>query len=142
MLGWAARLHEIGLSIAHSGHHKHAAYILSNADMPGFSNDEQGALSRLVLAHRGSLKKMNGSLQGHELWMPALALRLAALFYRSRNDLALTSISFQVHEQHVELALNKSWLKRHPLTLAALEAEVAEWKQIGIQLKLRPLEVD
>ncbi len=142
MLGWAARLHEIGLSIAHSGHHKHAAYILSNADMPGFSNDEQGALSRLVLAHRGSLKKMNGSLQGHELWMPALALRLAALFYRSRNDLALTPISFQVNEQHVELALNKSWLKRHPLTLAALEAEVAEWKQIGIQLKLRPLEVD
>lgn len=135
-LGWAARLHEIGLSIAHSGHHKHAAYILSNADMPGFSNDEQEALSRLVLAHRGSLKKMNGSLQGKELWMPALALRLAALFYRSRNNLALPQLSFQVDENQVQLMLSKSWLKQHPLTLAALDTEIGEWKQIGIRLKL------
>ena len=35
-LGWAAALHEIGLSISHSAYHKHSAYIASNADMPGF----------------------------------------------------------------------------------------------------------
>ncbi|WP_035382944.1 exopolyphosphatase [Ferriphaselus sp. R-1] len=137
MLGWAARLHEIGLSIAHSGHHKHAAYILVNADMPGFSRDEQEALSHLVLAHRGSLRKMNGSLQQNDLWRPALALRLAALLYRSRNELSLPSCSFKLDTRRVELSLSKSWLKQHPLTLAALEAETAEWPQLGIQLKLR-----
>ncbi|NCS75641.1 MAG: exopolyphosphatase, partial [Gallionella sp.] len=31
-LQWAARLHEIGISVAHSGYHKHSAYILANAD--------------------------------------------------------------------------------------------------------------
>jgi len=41
-LMWAARLHEIGIGIAHSGFHKHGAYILENADMPGFSRREQG----------------------------------------------------------------------------------------------------
>ena len=36
-LDWAARLHEIGMSIAQGAYHKHSAYILANADMPGFS---------------------------------------------------------------------------------------------------------
>ena len=40
-LAWAAKLHEIGISVAYSGYHKHTCYILSNADMPGFSRDEQ-----------------------------------------------------------------------------------------------------
>ena len=35
LLDWAARLAEIGLSVAHAQYHKHSAYILSNADMPG-----------------------------------------------------------------------------------------------------------
>ncbi|MGO9599940.1 MAG: exopolyphosphatase, partial [Isosphaeraceae bacterium] len=34
LLSWAARLHEIGLSVAYSGYHKHSAYILTHADMP------------------------------------------------------------------------------------------------------------
>ncbi len=36
MLRWAARLHEIGLDVAHSGYHRHGAYLLANADMAGF----------------------------------------------------------------------------------------------------------
>ena len=56
-IGWAAKLHEIGISVAYSGYHKHSAYILEKADMPGFSRDEQAQLALLVLAHRRSLKK-------------------------------------------------------------------------------------
>ena len=48
MLGWTAKLHEIGISVAHSGYHKHTAYILANADMPGFSKKEQARLSLLA----------------------------------------------------------------------------------------------
>jgi exopolyphosphatase/guanosine-5'-triphosphate,3'-diphosphate pyrophosphatase len=140
LLAWAARLHEIGLSIAHSGHHKHAAYILSHADMPGFSTDEQERLSRLVLAHRGSLKKMQGALQTPTLWMPALALRLAALFYRSRSHQNALPCSARAHGQQVELLIDPHWLKRHPLTQAALEVEAAEWRQLGIRLKVRMTE--
>ena len=36
LLIWAARLHEVGITIAHAGYHIHSAYILGNADMPGF----------------------------------------------------------------------------------------------------------
>ena len=58
LLSWAARLHEVGISIAHAGYHKHSAYILAHADMPGFSKHDQARLSLLVRAHRGSLVKL------------------------------------------------------------------------------------
>ncbi|NTV97242.1 MAG: exopolyphosphatase, partial [Thiobacillus sp.] len=51
-LNWAARLHEIGINIAHSGFHKHGAYILENADMPGFSRRYQTRVAALVRASR------------------------------------------------------------------------------------------
>ena len=35
VLRWAARLHEVGLDIAHSHYHKHGAYLLQHADLPG-----------------------------------------------------------------------------------------------------------
>ncbi len=48
VLTWACRLHEIGLDVAHSGYHRHGAYLLENADMPGFAREEQRLLARLV----------------------------------------------------------------------------------------------
>src|SRR6185503_7091289 len=57
-LDWAGKLHEIGISISQGAYHKHSAYILANADMPGFSRQAQAWLSNLVLAQRGKLTKM------------------------------------------------------------------------------------
>ena len=53
--GLGGRLHEIGLDVAHSGYHRHGAYLLENADMPGFAREEQLLLARLVGAHRRKL---------------------------------------------------------------------------------------
>src|SRR6185312_3112713 len=87
-LQWAARLHEIGISIAQGAYHKHSAYILANADMPGFSRQEQGWLSNLVLAQRGKLSKMRAAFDDDpRLAALAFCLRLAVIFYRSRRTL-------------------------------------------------------
>ncbi|MGE5028269.1 MAG: exopolyphosphatase, partial [Betaproteobacteria bacterium] len=94
-LAWAARLHEIGLSIAHSGYHKHSAYIIENADMPGFSKKEQAHLGRLVLAQRGSLNKIVALVQDPQTWAQIAALRLAVLFYRSRLDIDLPQLALK-----------------------------------------------
>ena len=55
---WAARIREIGSFIAHDNAHRHGAYILANADLPGFSAMEQQELSLFVLAQSGGLKKV------------------------------------------------------------------------------------
>ena len=89
LLDWAARLAEIGLSIAHAQYHKHSAYILSNADMPGFSRMEQQRLARIVLAHRGKLEQDAGrGPRGRRLDAGVRAAHRVALL-RSRTDVRL-----------------------------------------------------
>src|SRR5258706_5011447 len=89
LLDWAARLAEAGLSIAHAQYHKHSAYVLSNADMPGFSRMEQARLARVLLAHRGKLSKIqDAGLEGAD-WKLVFALRTAALILRNRSDARL-----------------------------------------------------
>jgi len=48
LLLWASRLHEIGMSVAHTQYHKHGEYLLQNADLMGFSRSDQVALALLV----------------------------------------------------------------------------------------------
>jgi len=135
-LSWAARLHEIGLSIAHSGFHKHSAYIVEHADMPGFSKKEQAELARLVLALRGSLSKTVQFVPDAEFWAQVLALRLAVLFYRSRMDIELPELRLEWHGSGFILGLSSDWLGRNPLTETALESEAREWKSVGLKLEI------
>ena len=135
-LCWSAKLHEIGISVAHNGYHKHSAYILANADMPGFSKKEQTRLSLLVLGHKGSLSKMQGLLQHSADPALIFALRLASLFYRSRSDFVLPAMDVHASQTGFGLALEAGWLAKNPLTSTALKEEIREWKALGIELDL------
>ena len=139
-LAWAAKLHEIGISVAYSGYHKHSAYILEHADMPGFSRDEQIQLSILVLAHRRSLKKIYAQLEPGVDWRCVFALRLAALFYRGRTDFRLPAFQAKVQGTRLKLTVGTDWLARNPLTATALREESEEWEKIGFELKIPGLE--
>jgi exopolyphosphatase/guanosine-5'-triphosphate,3'-diphosphate pyrophosphatase len=137
MLGWAAELHEIGISIAHAGYHKHSAYILSQADMPGFSQSEQSRLARLVMAHRGKLSKLQGVPKRSPDWTLIFALRVSVLFYLSRRDFALPALECKDSADGFQITLPRAWLDKHPLTEAALESEIAEWRALGVRVSLR-----
>jgi exopolyphosphatase/guanosine-5'-triphosphate,3'-diphosphate pyrophosphatase len=140
LLSWSAKLHEIGLSVAHNGYHKHSAYILRNADMPGFSKMEQVRLATLVLAHRGSLDKMRGLIEGEiELTLVA-SIRLAALFYRSRLNAEVPAIEAHCKDSKFSIDLDPQWLLANPLTAAALAEEVREWSKLGVELEIKALQ--
>ena len=85
-LAWAAALHEIGMSVSHHDHHRHSAYLLSHVDAPGFSQSQQRRVADLVLGHRGSLRKLDATLENEATLWPVLCLRLAALLSHARND--------------------------------------------------------
>ena len=136
LLNWAANLHEIGISVAHSGYHKHTAYILANADMPGFSKKEQNHLSLLALAHRGGLEKMRGMLNAPEQLAQAMALRLAVLFYRNRSDVELPPMQGRFSGTKFHLILAPGWLLQNPLTETALMEEMKQWKSLGVSMQL------
>jgi exopolyphosphatase/guanosine-5'-triphosphate,3'-diphosphate pyrophosphatase len=135
-LGWVASLHGIGIRVAHSGYHKHTAYILANADMPGFSKKEQARLSLLALAHRGNLKKLQGMLNDEENCVLAMSLRLAVLFYRNRSDIVLPVLHARFSGTKFYLSINPGWLLQNPLTEAALQDEVKQWKTLGVSLQI------
>ncbi len=138
-LAWAAALHEIGISIAHNGYHKHSAYVIANADMPGFSRMEQSQLARLVLAHRGKLAKLEDPSPLPGDWAPVFCLRLASLLCRSRTDLDLPRLACELAESGFRLLLPEDWLDHRPLSAAALADEAEEWKSIGLRLEVKPL---
>jgi exopolyphosphatase/guanosine-5'-triphosphate,3'-diphosphate pyrophosphatase len=139
MLEWAARLAETGLSIAHAAYHKHSAYVLSNADMPGFSRMEQARLARIVLAHRGKLGKVqDAGLEGAD-WKLVFALRLASLILRSRTDARLPFLRVDADAGGFALDLPQSWLDDNPLSADALEAEARHWKAVGMKLEVSGL---
>ena len=134
---WAARLHEIGISVAHSSYHKHSAYILANADMPGFSRMDQERLSRIVLAHRGKLERVSASTREPRDWLLIFCLRLAAHLHRARDEGAAPELEVAVSERGFHLASAGDWLAASPLTAAALDEEARQWASIGMELKLR-----
>jgi exopolyphosphatase/guanosine-5'-triphosphate,3'-diphosphate pyrophosphatase len=143
MLEWAARLSETGLSIAHAAYHKHSAYVLSNADMPGFSRMEQARIARLVLAHRGKLGKMRDA--GGEVadlggdWKLVFALRLASLILRSRTDARLPFLRVAADPGGFAIDLPQSWLDDNPLSADALDAEARHWKSVDMKLEVSGL---
>jgi exopolyphosphatase/guanosine-5'-triphosphate,3'-diphosphate pyrophosphatase len=52
MLEYAVILHDIGQHVSRKGHHRHAAYLVENAQLRGFSPDEVTLLAALVRHHR------------------------------------------------------------------------------------------
>jgi exopolyphosphatase/guanosine-5'-triphosphate,3'-diphosphate pyrophosphatase len=138
-LDWAARLAEIGLSVAHAQYHKHSAYILSNADMPGFSRMEQQRLARIVLAQRGKLGKMqDAGMEGGD-WTLVFALRVAALVLRNRTDARFPLLRVAGDKTGYTLDLPQAWLEENPLAAAALEAETGHWEAVDLRLTVGSL---
>ncbi len=130
LLGWAAQLHEIGLMIAHSQYHRHGAYVLENMDLPGFSRQEQGALSIMVRLHRRTYRpeliEQNIYVRSDALGLMTRLLRIAVLLNRGRMPIDLPPIEISVSGYaEMRLALPSDWLDAHPLTDADLAGEIA-----------------
>ena len=90
-----------GFTVSHLSFHKHGAYILENADMPGFSAQEQRQLALLVLGCRGGLSKMADLLADRDVVAQMLALRLAVLFHHARRaiDAPRIALKSRAHDQ-------------------------------------------
>ncbi len=130
-LRWSVSLHEIGISIAHNSYHKHGAYILSFADMPGFSKKDQFLLAQLVLGQRGKLEKLMAFPKSKVTWHLIFCLRLAALLHRSRDESALPDFQLGCGADGYQLDVPGNWLVANPLSAAALTDEAVFWQRVG-----------
>jgi exopolyphosphatase/guanosine-5'-triphosphate,3'-diphosphate pyrophosphatase len=127
ILGWAARLHEIGLAINYSGIHRHSAYILQHTDLPGFNQDDQALLAALVRFHRKGLKLSElPSLPNHDeqtVLRCIRILRLAVAAHHRRQDNLLPDWHVQAASDQLVVTLPLDWCDENKLLMQNLEKE-------------------
>jgi len=137
-LSWAAQLHEIGLAVNYTGHHKHGAYLVAQSDLPGFSRDEQALVAALIRAHRRKLDDSHFEPLPPELRTTAerlsVLLRLAVLLNRNRDPEVVPLPHLGATDNKLKLTLNEDWLAAHPLVRADLEREQRLLKTAGLRL--------
>ncbi len=140
LLAWAARLHEIGLDVAHSGYHRHGAYLLANADMLGFPREEQRLLATLVGAHRRKLTLTEAEdlvpPWDKSIFYLIVLLRLAVLLHRGRAGTELPHVELTATPKTLVSRFPTRWIKDHPLTTADLQREVEYLKADGFRLRI------
>ena len=144
MLAWAAQLHELGLTISHSQHQKHGAYLVANSDIDGFSRQEQSVLATLVRCQRrgiqrGMLLGLPGRMAQATLRNVVL-LRLAILLHRSHDRTPLPPMHLTMHDDQARLDLPAAWLATHALTHADLDAEREQLLAIGVRFTFGVME--
>lgn len=137
-LNWAADLHEMGRDIAHSQYHKHGAYIVANADLAGFSKQDQAVVATLIKSHRRKFS-MERFEALHEPWrhyapIMTILLRLAILLHRNRHDVELPVFTISISKNKIKLNFPVNWLDRAPLTRADLDREAEYLKAAGYKL--------
>lgn len=142
-LVWAARLHEVGLDIAHSKYHQHGAYLIANADLPGFGKLEQQLLSILVGCHRRKIERFETDSIPSSMRRSAFRLmilfRLAVLLNRNRSPTDSPEFRLDVSDRSLEIRFRKKWLARNHLTRADLDQEKSWLESVGFRLRVRTL---
>jgi exopolyphosphatase/guanosine-5'-triphosphate,3'-diphosphate pyrophosphatase len=144
LLGFAATVYEIGLHINSSGVQKHSAYILQNANLPGFNQEQQSLLACLVRFHRRKIRA--DEIPYFSLYeLPKVInllvlLRLAVLLNQKRRDDFLPPLTATAKVQYLQLQLAPEWLQLQSVLAADLLQEQKILKKIAFKLEIPTLQ--
>ena len=129
LLDDAAQLHDIGMAVNYYDHHKHSAYLVTSAAIPGLTPREQALLALLVQYHRKGEPKLGaykGFLQdGDDQLVLRLSacLRLAEYFERSRAG-RVRDLKVEIGKKTVLIALQATEAPRVELREAGKQSGV------------------
>lgn len=127
----ACQLHEIGLSVDFKQAPLHAAYLVRNLDLPGYTPAQKKLLATLLLNQTNPVDL--SSLHQQNAVPPRVAehlcrlLRLAILFASRRRDDLLPAMTLMAEGEKLTLNLPGKWLDSHPLGAEMLVQE-CQWQ--------------
>lgn len=137
---WAAMLHEVGFDINVSSYHKHSAYIVSNADLPGFNTEEQQVLAWLVQNQRKKPQAENvpeaPTLKTQRILKAVALLRLSVLICHRRLLVELPKLALLVDKKTLTLHFEANLAASHPLLAESLMKEQQHIKLLGLRLNV------
>ena len=133
-LHWAATLHEIGMGISHTDYHRHGAYIVEHADLPGFSRTDQEKLAAIIRLHRKRISDRRipdfDKATRHFVRDVALLLRLGVRLHRSRTDAGLSHVQFESTDGGLHIRIDQQQAEMNPLTMEDLRVEAEHWARM------------
>ena len=135
-LQWSALLHETGMAVSQTGYHKHGAYLVENADLPGFTTREQKLMGRLILAQKGNLRKVAEALLEPDFAKAVLALRMAVLLMHARMEAGPGELKLRM-KNRIDLELRRDWLASHPTLAFWIEKEQEWWDEVGVDFSVK-----
>ena len=127
----ACQLHEIGLSVDFKQAPQHAAYLVRNLDLPGFTPAQKKLLATLLLNQTNPVDL--SSLHQQNAVPPRVAeqlcrlLRLAIIFASRRRDDLVPEMTLQANHELLTLTLPQGWLTQHPLGKEII-AQESQWQ--------------
>ncbi|CRH30344.1 exopolyphosphatase [Pantoea ananatis] len=135
LLKWAAMLHEVGLTINHSGLQRHSAYILQNTNLPGFNQDQQMLLAALVRFHRKAVKVdelPRVTLFKKKQFLPLIfLLRLGTLLNNQRQATTRPDgLKLTCDDGHWTLTFPAGYFSQNNLVQLDLEREQTYWDEV------------
>ncbi len=135
LLKWAAMLHEVGLTINHSGLQRHSAYILQNTNLPGFNQDQQMLLAALVRFHRKAIKLdelPRVTLFKKKQFVPLIfLLRLGTLLNNQRQATTRPeALTLKCDDGHWTLTFPAGYFTQNNLVQLDLEREQVYWNDV------------
>jgi exopolyphosphatase/guanosine-5'-triphosphate,3'-diphosphate pyrophosphatase len=136
LLYWSAKLHETGMVVSQTGYHKHGAYMIENADLPGFTAREQKAMAKLIVGQKGNLRKIADSLAEPDFAKAVLALRLAILLMHARIEADFGELKLRM-KNRIELDIKRDWVAHHPTVSYWIEKEVEWWDEVGVDFTVK-----
>jgi exopolyphosphatase/guanosine-5'-triphosphate,3'-diphosphate pyrophosphatase len=128
-LEYAALLHDIGYSIQYRNHHKHAYYLITNADLDAFDQREIEIIAHVARYHRGPTPKpdRHPTLAALKPWQQRTVRKLAAL-------LRLADALDRTHASRVDEiygAIRKGRVTLEVLSRYEVDLELAAARQRG-----------
>lgn len=137
LLDWAAKLHECGIAISYKRYRHHSAYLIAQAEMAGFDQQEKQMLSVMVLNHRGKFISEaydEIDIEPQKLLYLTVLLRLAVRIHRGRDFEIIKPILYIENNTELHLEFEDQWLEQHPLTRLDLEIEAKRLDAAGFKL--------
>jgi len=135
----ACSLHEIGLLLEFKKHQQHGAYIVEQADLPGFSSEERQLLVMLIQQQKSDISIdviTNQRLVSVEDAKRLLMLfRLAIILCHRRRDDILPQYKLKVSQKGAGISFPAQWLKQHPLIADELKQEDGYLQSLNLTIK-------
>jgi exopolyphosphatase/guanosine-5'-triphosphate,3'-diphosphate pyrophosphatase len=143
---WAASCSQIGLSISHSQHQNHSAYLIQNSELHGFTLKERAILATIVKNHRrkiklSALKQLGLDTASVMSLIPVICiLRLCFIITQNSRKNKCKEISLSVSSQKLVVNASQQWIDEHPLIVDSISQESKYWANVKVDFSIDTLD--